>query len=172
MAASDHLEVRDRGNGDIQFKLGNRDLTPALRSVDIYFRADQTPEVVLRPVVTEWGTTLEGPRVTISADVALILEHAGWVSPERARTMTDNDAVVMLEQERDHYRDQAKELQEAQEKLAAMEEDLANTHGQLEDLKLANQTLHDELEAAQRGNPPVTPQCLGCDLGIHAVTDH
>lgn len=149
MAASDHLEVRDRGNGDIQFKLGNRDLTPALRSVDIYFRADQTPEVVLRPVVTEWGTTLEGPRVTISADVALILEHAGWVSPERA-----------------------KELQEAQEKLASMEEDLANTHGQLEDLKLANQTLHDELEAAQRENPPVTPQCLGCDLGIHAVTDH
>jgi hypothetical protein len=169
MAASDHLEVRDRGNGDIQFKLGNRDLTPALRSVDIYFRADQTPEVVLRPVVTEWGTTLEGPRVTISADVALILEHVGWVSPEKAKTMTDNDAVVMLEQERDHYRDQ---VQKAEKQLAAMEEDLANTAGKVADLELANQVLHDELEAAQREAGPQPPPCLGCDLGTHPRTAH
>lgn len=169
MAAPDHLEVRDRGNGDIQIKLGNRDLTPALRSVDIYFRADQTPEVVLRPVVTEWGTTLEGPRVTISADVALILEHVGWVSPEKAKTLTDNDAVVMLEQERNHYRDQA---QKAEKQLAAMEEDLANTAGKVADLELANQVLHDELEEAQREAGPKLPQCLGCDLGTHPSTIH
>lgn len=113
----DHLEIRHRGGEDVQIKLGNRNLTPALRSVDIYFRADQTPEVVLRPVVTEWGTTLEGPQVTIAPDVGLILEHAGWKSPEA---------------------------------VASMEEDLANAHGQLEDLKLANQVLHDELEGLQR----------------------
>jgi hypothetical protein len=113
----DRLEVRHRGGDDVSIKLGNRNLTPALRSVDVYFRAGQAPEVVLRPVVTEWGTDLEGPKVTISADVGLILEHAGWKSPTA---------------------------------VASMEEDLANAHGQLEDLKLANQVLHDELEDLQR----------------------
>jgi hypothetical protein len=32
-----------------------------------------------------------------------------------------------------------------------MEEDLAQAHGKLADLQLANQGLHDELEEAQRG---------------------
>ncbi|MEV0151554.1 MULTISPECIES: hypothetical protein [unclassified Nonomuraea] len=141
----DHLEIRHRGGSDVQIKLGSRNLTPALRSVDIYFRADQTPEVVLRPVVTEWGTALDGAKLTISADVALILEAAGWASPERVKALEEdrwNTAKA-------HGQD-VEALEEARKQLATMEEDLANTHGKLADLELANQTLHDELEESQR----------------------
>jgi hypothetical protein len=141
----DHLAVRYNGGSTIQVKLGSRDLTPVLRSADIYFRAGQAPEVVLRPIVTEWVTELDGPTLTIAPDVALILEHAGWGSPERIKKLEED----RFNTAKAHGQD-VDALQDAQKQLASMEEDLVQAHGQLEDLKLANQVLHDELESSQR----------------------
>jgi hypothetical protein len=90
MAASDRKVIVKYNGGDaISMKLGNRDLSPMLRSADIYFRAGQTPEVILRPVVTEWLTDLEGPTLTIAPDVGIILEAAGWGSPETMATLEE-----------------------------------------------------------------------------------
>ncbi|MFI7042655.1 hypothetical protein ACIBI0_38760 [Microbispora rosea] len=41
----------------------------------------------------------------------------------------------------------SRERGEAQDQVAQMAEELANVHGQLEDLKLANATLHQEMES-------------------------
>lgn len=88
MTANDRrMTIKYHGGETIHLKIGNRDLSPQLRSADLYFRAGQTPEVVLRPIVEEVVVDLEGPTLTIAPDTAMILAHAGWASPEEVASL-------------------------------------------------------------------------------------
>jgi hypothetical protein len=124
-----------------EMTMGGLDIAMITREVDIYLRAGQIPQVVVRPILERLEAVLEGASIVVSPEVAGMLEDMGWIPPEEAGPMKD-----ALEASRVHH-------VQCDKRISNMEEDLAQAHGKLADLTLANQGLHDELEEAQRGEP-------------------
>lgn len=124
-----------------EMTMGGLDIAMITREVDIYLRAGQIPQVVVRPIMERLEAVLEGASIVVSPEVAGMLEEMGWVPPEVAGPMKD-----ALETSRAHHTQCGK-------RIASMEEDLAQAHGKLADLELANQGLQDELADTSRAMP-------------------
>lgn len=145
------FQARMMGLGAETLTLGGVDIASAIGGVDIYLRPNQTPEVVIRPVL---GTTVdvelsaaEGkqPKYIVAPDVGMLLMALGWVAPESWEVLMERltaverahfscgDRMVTLEQERDHHQAQA----------AKLDQELANAQGRIQDLEMAHRTAED-----------------------------
>jgi hypothetical protein len=142
MHVGKNLQVQFQGVGteNTKIKLGDRDLTRHLRSVDIHLRAGELPEVIIRPQVPEAALLLEGssedglwPEITLAPDVAWTLRALGWLGPED------------LEDLRAKADQMSQELGKAQVTMAKMEEEVDRLRSRNEDLELANKALAEEI---------------------------
>lgn len=131
--------VRFNGIVADELTMGGLNIAMITKEVDIYLRAGQIPKVVVRPTLDRLEAELEAADVVLAPELATLLEALGWLPPEEAGPLKESMTSM-----RDHH-------VQCDKRMAAMEEDLAQTHGKLADLELANRTLHDELEEAQRG---------------------
>lgn len=124
-----------------EMTLGGLEIGLITKEVDIYLRAGQIPEVVVRPHLDRLQAVLKDARVVISPEVAAMLEEMGWLPPEEAGPL--KDAV-------DQYR--AHHIQ-CEHKAARLEADLEDSQGRVRDLEEAIQGLRGELVAQDRRMP-------------------